>query len=334
MLISFIVPIYNAESTLGRCVDSLLAQGLVDHSFEIILVNDGSTDGSEELCEEISEKYNSVVFVSQKNMGVSMARNNGIHAACGEYLCFVDSDDCLVPGGIASLVKFCDGNNDLIRYWCGLVYHSAKDDAVIGDGSISFTGSGLDYLRQFGLETFCVNYLYRKEFLINNHLFFTPGIIGEDFRFMFDVLTANPHITSVAKRVYQYFNNPCSVSTNRSVENSRLWVKDLLSSMTRIASAIKAFSESDPILYQSCRCGLEERTRSLFSRSLTAQYTTKEFKAFLSSCHESGILPLRSEKDFVISFLNRFPFVYPLASIVYRLFFLPYIYPHIDRYGK
>ena len=334
MLISFIVPVYNSKTTLERCVESLLSQGLCDGSFEIILVNDGSTDGSEQICRTLSEKYDSIRLIVQENAGVSCARNKGIHAAFGEYLCFVDSDDCLVPEGIASLLAFCDGKNDLIRYWCKLVCHGAKDDVDVGDGSIYFMGSGLDYLRRFGLETICVNYLYRKEFLTENQLFFTPGIIGEDFSFMFDVMMADPLIISVARRVYTYFNNPCSISTNRSVENSRLWAKDLLFSMSRIASAIEAFRESDPTLYQSCRRSLEERMRPLFSRSLSAQYKTKEFMDLLSSCHESGLLPLRLKSDVAVSFLKRFPFLYPFASLVFRSIFIPYIYPYIDRYGK
>ena len=333
-LISFIVPVYNAEKSLQRCVDSLLVQGLDNNSFEIVLVNDGSTDRSEMLCLALSDKYSYIKTVSQNNAGLSQARNRGVQNSQGDYLCFVDSDDCLVPGGIASLINYCDGNNDLIRFWCEFVYSISNATVDAGDGSIAFSGSGLDYLRQFGLETFCWNYLYRRTFLEENRLYYTPGIIGEDFLYMFDVMMANPRIVSVARRLYQYNINPDSLSTTRSPIHSRRWVKDLLGSMTKIASVLESFRESDSALYQSCRRGLDNKMMSLFSRCLSAEYSINEFRTILSSCKQAGLLPLQSKPNTLVSILSRFPFLYPISSAVFRRVFLPYIYPKIDRYGE
>ena len=90
-MISVIVPVYNAEAYLKTCVDSLLAQSCLP--LEIILIDDGSTDGSGQICEAYAKKDGRVRVVHQKNRGVSAARNAGIDAAAGEYLIFVDSDD-------------------------------------------------------------------------------------------------------------------------------------------------------------------------------------------------------------------------------------------------
>ena len=114
--VSFIVPVYNAKETLERCVSSLLSQDIDDKAFEILLINDGSTDGSGEYCKTLSERMGNVRLISQMNLGPSEARNSGIRAAYGDYLCFVDSDDILIPGGIGSLLHYCDGNNDLIPF--------------------------------------------------------------------------------------------------------------------------------------------------------------------------------------------------------------------------
>lgn len=94
MKYSVIVPAYNAEKTLRRCVDSLLSQERSD--VEIILINDGSQDGSETICEDYAEKYESIRYISQQNAGVSAARNRGLDAAKGEFVLFVDSDDYVV----------------------------------------------------------------------------------------------------------------------------------------------------------------------------------------------------------------------------------------------
>lgn len=331
--VSFIVPVFNAEGTLARCIDSLLAQGLDEHSFEIILVNDGSTDRSGILCQDLSRQHRCIKTVSQPNKGISEARNSGVRVARGEYLCFVDSDDCMVPHGIASLLSFCDGKNDLIRFWCDIVYPEARFSADKGDGSISFLGSGQAYLRRFGLETFCWNYLYRRAFLEQSRLYFTPGIIGEDFAFMFNVMMANPRIVSVARRLYQYYINPNSISTTRTPEHSRRWVNDLLGTMTTIAAVLESFRDSDPTLYQACHRSLNDKMNFLFSRCLTAEYKTDEFRSVLHSCKNAGLLPLTSKSSAVVSLLSRFPFLYPFASALYRRVFLPNIYPKIDRFG-
>lgn len=100
---SVIVPVYNAETTLARCVDSLLSQDYA-HA-QIILVNDGSIDRSGELCRAYAKEYDRVIFAEKENGGVSSARNAGLDLAEGEYITFVDSDDFVCPGYFAELDK-------------------------------------------------------------------------------------------------------------------------------------------------------------------------------------------------------------------------------------
>ena len=91
MKYSLIVPVYNAEKTLQRCIDSVLAQSFTD--YELILVNDGSSDGSAAICSVNSAKYSCIKYICKDNGGVSSARNLGIESAAGEYILFLDSDD-------------------------------------------------------------------------------------------------------------------------------------------------------------------------------------------------------------------------------------------------
>lgn len=103
---SVIVPVYKAEGTLRRCVDSLLNQNYAD--MELILVNDGSPDGSGTICEEYSNRFDCVVYIEKNNGGVSTARNAGLDRARGKYVLFVDSDDTVEPGYFASLDTMCE----------------------------------------------------------------------------------------------------------------------------------------------------------------------------------------------------------------------------------
>ena len=89
--VSIIVPVYNVQKYLARCIESLICQTY--GNIEIILVNDGSTDGSEDICKEYKNIDNRIIVINQKNAGLSVARNTGIENASGDYLCFVDSDD-------------------------------------------------------------------------------------------------------------------------------------------------------------------------------------------------------------------------------------------------
>lgn len=95
-MISIIVPVYNAEKYLNRCISSLLNQTY--YNLEIILVNDGSTDNSKKICENAAKKDSRVKVTNSVNEGVSLARNKGLKRASGDYVSFVDSDDYVEPG--------------------------------------------------------------------------------------------------------------------------------------------------------------------------------------------------------------------------------------------
>ena len=90
-LLSIIIPVYQAKKYLGKCIDSILNQSFLD--FELILVDDGSNDGSERICDEYTRKDNRIKVIHQINQGVSGARNTGLKYASGEYIAFVDADD-------------------------------------------------------------------------------------------------------------------------------------------------------------------------------------------------------------------------------------------------
>lgn len=90
-LVSVIIPIYNAEKYMNRCIDAVLNQKY--KNIEVILINDGSVDSSKKICQKYCEKDNRVICISKNNEGVSKARNAGIKIATGKYLCFIDADD-------------------------------------------------------------------------------------------------------------------------------------------------------------------------------------------------------------------------------------------------
>lgn len=195
--VSIIVPVYNVEKLLERCVSSLINQTY--KNIEIILIDDGSTDGSGSLCDSFSLNHNNVTVVHQKNEGLSSARNTGLHVASGEYVLFVDSDDYIKKEACERLLLMAKQLN------CEIV--AADSYKVIGNDVMTDLNremkehsvfTGVDFLVSSIKKhriAMCAPYaLYKKSIIIKNGLFFEPGILHED-----ELWT--PQIYLLAKRV-------------------------------------------------------------------------------------------------------------------------------------
>lgn len=111
-LVSVVVPVYDSEATIGSCIESILAQSFVD--FELILVNDGSRDGSGKICDRYAGKDVRVSVIHQSNKGRTAARAAGVSVATGEWIAFVDSDDRLLPDSLAGLYAKADDGTDIV----------------------------------------------------------------------------------------------------------------------------------------------------------------------------------------------------------------------------
>jgi len=186
--LSIIVPVYNVESYIRSCVESLFMQGLDDQEFEVILVNDGTQDNSFDKIKDFIQDHRNVVRIDQENQGLSGARNTGMKYATGQYVLFVDSDDLIVEGCLSKLLPIAiETSADLV------VSDFLK---LSDDGILSYRpdlSRELDYKTKKGSELFLEdldpsqNYvwrtLYRREFLEQNNLKFIHGICYEDMPF-------------------------------------------------------------------------------------------------------------------------------------------------------
>ena len=104
MLLSFIIPVYNTEEYLESCIQSLLEQDISQDEYEIICINDGSSDRSLEILKHFSQNYKNIIVVDQKNFGVCASRNRGLDLAKGEYIWFIDSDDFIKKNILGTLM--------------------------------------------------------------------------------------------------------------------------------------------------------------------------------------------------------------------------------------
>ena len=150
---SVVIPVYNAKSSLKRCVDSWLAQSRSD--LELLLVDDGSTDGSAGLCDELADSDPRIRVIHQKNSGVSAARNAGIQEACGEYVLFTDSDDYVAVDYLEKMAN-CVDNAGADLALCG--FHHLFEGADIPKSPRSGVWE-LQHFKETFLELYSMSYL-------------------------------------------------------------------------------------------------------------------------------------------------------------------------------
>lgn len=212
--VSVIVPVYNCIKYLEKAVLSVIAQTEFN-GVELILVDDGSSDGSEKLCDKFSSDYPNITAIHQKNSGVSVARNTGLKAAKGEYIAFLDSDDEYDPTFIREMLGAADA--DLV---CCDFFMSDCDEKPLGNIFENRKYLSLDFDSEFCKkiinENFysCWNKLYKTEIIKRNQLKFTPGVkYAEDMIFVFEYLKHCESFRFIDKPLYHYNINPDNVTS-------------------------------------------------------------------------------------------------------------------------
>ena len=192
MKLSAIIPVYNVERYLRICLDSVVNQNC--ESMEIIVVNDGSTDGSEQICREYAQKYDNILLISGPNYGVSHARNQALEVASGEYVLFIDADDCLAEQALVKLDTVCR-KADLILSGFQRVDEEGQPLNCVSD----FAGKQIsqeDMLQlvlaispQMGYQGYLWNKLFRNEIIQTHRIRFDETIrYNEDRLFITEYL--------------------------------------------------------------------------------------------------------------------------------------------------
>jgi len=234
--LSFIVPVYNAQTHLSACLDSLLNQDLPKDTYEIVCVNDGSRDESTAILREYLHANPNIILVQQGNSGVAAARNVGLCAASGDYIWFVDADDLIKPNILGNLRK--------------ILLNNPCDRLILGGYQFtdSMSDQELKLACQGTLPNNCPWYdsvvwrsLLRQEFVLGNDLFFRyPDIThGEDGLYMYEVSLMNPSTVEIPEALYFYRVHSGSAETTVSVKN----LNKKLRSYIRVTQILRSYYE-------------------------------------------------------------------------------------------
>ena len=236
--ISVIIPVYNVEKYLNECLDSVLAQTFKD--FEVICVNDGSTDNSPEILRQYADKDQRVKIVTQSNQGLSMARNNGLKEACGRYVYFVDSDDAIHPQCLEIAYSLAEKQQaDLVCFSYIKMKEKIPDTGAFDISKLKSktTCSPLQYCfgKKYKIRFNVWTKFYRRKLL--NGLEFIPKIHFEDYPHTFAVMARKPKTVIIDEPLYFYRINENSISHQKS---SPQQIKDYHTGISSVYEIYKA----------------------------------------------------------------------------------------------
>ena len=224
---SFIVPVYNTEKYLKKCLDSLVNQTYKD--FEIIVVNDGSTDKSSSIISKYQKKYKNIIVIDKENEGLSMARNRGVQKSSGKYIIFVDSDDYVSNKLLEEVDKKID-DSDILRFQIAMEdeeytkineYHEEGFESMCGYDAFRYLSS-----YHFVEPAWC--YVIRKNYYIENKFSFKKGVYHEDFGLIPYVIYKARKVKSIDFIGYYYIQRNGSIMNNNDYKKTVKKAFDML----------------------------------------------------------------------------------------------------------
>lgn len=246
--ISVIIPVYNIEEYLDKCIQSILLQNFSE--YEVILVDDGSTDKSGKICDEYSQKYSQIKVIHQANKGLGGARNTGIEAACGEYLLFVDSDDSVKENMFSFLYNTAfENDSDMVLF--GMDY-------IDEDGKIIETKRPLDSgirnicsderMEIFSVNPYAWNKLYRRELFIKNNIRYPERMWYEDLCVTPKIILCADRLTLTDKVFYNYLQRKSSIMHVKNTDRN----SDMLAVVTDVLNFYRKEGAFDRYYQQLC----------------------------------------------------------------------------------
>ncbi|MFC4687560.1 glycosyltransferase family 2 protein [Epilithonimonas pallida] len=256
MVISLIVPVYNVSLYLKRCIESILVQDF--NTFELILVNDGSTDNSLDICKHYANQDSRIRVIDQPNGGVSNARNKGLEVANGEFICFIDSDDWVEPNYLSSFVSFYQTTyTDLIiSNVVNQKNNSKTNNKPFVERLIqseSFVPEDFFNGNDFILENTPFAKLFKKSIIDDNNIRFNINLKnGEDFIFVLQYALVCKKIDFINSYTYNYNKESDSSVTQKYFKNYYKQVKDTKKAYFDIVRKYHEITEEEE-LYQYFR---------------------------------------------------------------------------------
>jgi eps5I len=213
-LLTVVIPVYNVEKYLKRCVESVIAQDW--KKYEILLVDDGSTDHSPQICDNYVKTYDFISVIHKENGGLSEARNTGLSQAKGEYVYFPDSDDWIDPDTFIALSEALESQKfDIISF--NREFVKSEEDAIVSDSVVTIVFEGKDafveMLKHSYITGFANDKIYRKSLFMDHDILFPKGKYYEDLGTNYKLFLSAKKVYATNQKYYHYLiDNPDSIT--------------------------------------------------------------------------------------------------------------------------
>lgn len=281
MMVSIIVPVYNSENYIDRCLESILGQTYED--LEIVLVNDGSTDRSKEIMERYAAKDERIKIVSQKNQGVAAARNTGLDNVTGDYILYVDSDDWIEKNMLERMIVAVGADSDIA--FCGSDQAESQEEVAIAPVQVKYevwdhNQQLLEFMKHKRMTGMLWNKLIKKS-LTDGIQFDEQVGFGEDAQFLWQVLKRSTKMVVTNEVLYHHVMDENSIShlnfsdkkysaipmwegINREVDKDYPELKNLARERLMCATVFS--------LYECKKCGYKNTEQIRKMRRITRNY--------------------------------------------------------------
>lgn len=311
-LLSTIVALYNNETYLRQCIDSLYRQGLSDDEFEVIIIDDGSTDGGGALADSIASSHSNMRVVHQENKGLGEARNAGLEIATGKYLHFIDADDFLLAGSYRHIVdNLMPQDTDI------MVFDNVKDNtcgSAMIPGHIKYVGPIRQYIASKYMRVNVWIKLFKRSFMEINGLKWPAVNFNEDTAITWSALRHDGTLLVSSDKIYFYRANLHGIVRMREVEHVKKTVNDLVTVNTLLREYAPIFSGYTPV-----KSNFTQKYAMLFNRILCTPYSFKEIRRIFAQCAAIGTSHLHPDKSVkTYNLLYKHPILYYMFQRVIR----------------
>lgn len=296
MKYSIIVPAYNTEKYIDKCLKSIFSNTY--KNFEVIIVNDGSTDKTEDIINKYIKKYDNIIYIKQKNMGLSMARNNGVKKATGDYLLFIDSDDYVEKNLLENINKNID-DLDVLRYQLNIVFNDKiipyeEKEFNVTDGIDAF-----EKIVKYKFIEMASLYVINRKYYVDNNFEFEKGVYHEDYGLLPLVIATAKKVKSINYLGYNYVQRDGSIMSSNDTSKMKKKMDDMLFLFTKAIKYLDNIPNS-------------QNVKSFYANSIIDKYNLLN-----NELKKEYINKIKDLK--VISYLSNDNFKRKIKKILYKI---------------
>ena len=291
--LSIVIPLYNSENYIVECLDSIQNQNVIQYAFEIIIINDGSTDKSLEIVENYSKNYTNIKIDSQINRGCAAARNNGIKKASGEYIFFIDSDDYIASNTLNILMNKLN-DVDLLTFKSIQTSENnlRQSSTNISKLTISKVMTGIDFIAIHGFKDAVGWFIVKKKFLIKSNIFYLENRMLEDISFNIELLSKAKKVVYFPLDVYRYVSRHNSIMTKKDSIHFERIISDYERVIMQLNSKIEEIKGINPKAAKKMKNKRKVYHFFLFMRFTRSDLNFNEIKSKINSYKGKGLYPL------------------------------------------